>query len=259
MTAAKRRDLLLVLAIAGAVLISLVAVRLFTNPTDPAPGPAALPASSVTAPTAQLEMALQPPIDQGLDTTTAAPPTARPTAPVIAGGVRTVQLTPGVPVTPRPPTAVTAAPALTADLPTALPPPDSTGQPDPVDPAQVSTPWVTALCRWDYQQPDPTTHQTAAQAFGDITMPPGQDPFTVDAAAWPQIVQRRLSSACTDITVAIDPPPADHPGPATARITATQLLAVAGTPVQQLPLSLTRSLTQTATGNWEVGAPVTAN
>lgn len=247
-----RRDLIVVGGCAAFIVGSLLLVRTLTAPagdshTAAAPQPTAIQGSAPTT-TPQLAATTPPP-------TTTSPPanTGR-----IRGPVRTIALNPGVSITPHaaPPGPATAAP--TTGLPTTLP----TAGDLPADPAtaqDTAAAWITALCSYDWQQPDPTTHQHRAEAYGDITMPPGADPFTFDPAGWTQITRTHQSSACTDTTTTVEPAPADHPGTGTVRITTTQLIAVDDTPIQQMTLHLTRAIEQTDSGRWRIGRPVTAN
>lgn len=248
----QRRDLIIAGCCAAFIVGSLLLVRTLTAPTS----------ESLTAAT-QSTITAQEPAQSNLQLATAtATPTVSSSPPpnlgTIRGPIRTIALNPGVSVTPRPVTPAAAQAAPTTGLPASLP----TGGDLPTDPATAkvtAAAWITALCGYDWQQPEPTTHQHRAQAFGDVTMPPGADPFTFDSAGWTQITRTHQSSACTDTTVTVDPAPTDHPGTSTVRITTTQLIAADGTPIQQLPLQLTRTLNQTDTGSWRIGRPVTAN
>lgn len=256
MNPALRRDLIMIGSLVVAIVVSLITVRTVAGSSN-APDPAAVSVITSTTTAAASRIALVPsrPIPA---TSTVATGNPLAPAPPAAGSLRTVQLSAGATVNPRPPTTVTARPAPTTDLPAALPA-APTGQPDPADPAQITAAWLNALCAYDFRQSDPTAHQLRAHAFGDTAMPAQDDPFTFDPTSWTTVTTQRLSSACTDITVDVDPPPIDRPGLSTARITAIQVLAVDDTPMQQLPLLLTRALTQDPTGAWRVGAPVTAN
>ena len=104
------------------------------------------------------------------------------------------------------------------------PPPDS---PDPqvfLEPAAVATAWLSALCWYDYREGrDDDTRRAAA--YGDVQMPPGQDPWALDDRAWAQITSAQTSSACTDITATVETVSHNGTDETTVTLTATQVLS----------------------------------
>jgi hypothetical protein len=171
----------------------------------------------------------------------------------------TLVLSSGVPVDPRLDrtlrTARQAPPPVTGAL---LPPPDS---PDPqvfLDPAAVSVAWLSALCWYDYREGrDDNTRRAAA--YGNVDMPGGRDPWTLDDRAWAQITTAQLSSACTGITATVEELTHNGIGQATVNLTATQVLSVTGAAYQSTPISLTRIVHRDPHGHWEIGRAVIAN
>lgn len=245
-----RRDLIVGGGCVAFIVGSLLLVRTLAAPAGDTT--AARRPTTVQAPVPS--NALQLP-DSTATPTSSSPPvnTGR-----IRGPVRTIALTPGASITPHamPPRPAQAAP--TTGLPPTLP---AAGDPSAgaATAQDTAAAWIAALCSYDWQQPDPTTHQQRAQAYGDTTMPPGSDPFTLDAASWTQITRTHQSSACTDTTTNVDPAPVDHPGASTVHITTSQLIAVDGVPIQRMTLHLTRTLEQADTGRWRIGRPVITN
>ena len=183
---------------------------------------------------------------------------ARPAAPQQPPAA-TLVLSSGAPVDPRldrtPRTARPAPPPVTGAL---LPPPDS---PDPqvfLDPAAVAIAWLSALCWYDYRGArDDNTRRAAA--YGDIDMPPGQDPWTLDDRAWAQITTAQLSSACTGITATVEELSHNGIAETTVNLTATQVLSAAGAAYQSIPITFTRILQRDPDGHWAIGRAVTAN
>ena len=126
------------------------------------------------------------------------------------------------------------------------------------DPAAVAAAWLSALCWYDYREGrDDNTRRAAA--YGDIQMPPGQDPWTFDDRAWAQITAAQTSSACTDITATVETVSRNGTDETTVTLTATQVLSAAGTAYQSVPITLTRILQRDPAGHWGIGRPVTAN
>ena len=126
------------------------------------------------------------------------------------------------------------------------------------DPAAVAAAWLSALCWYDYRAGrDDNTRRAAG--YGDTTMPPGQDPWTLDDRAWAQITATQTSSACTDITATVETLSRNGTDETTVTLTATQVLSAAGTAYQSVPITLTRILQRDPDGHWEIGRPVTAN
>ncbi len=126
------------------------------------------------------------------------------------------------------------------------------------DPAAVAAAWLAALCWYDYRTGrDDNTRRAAA--YGDTTMPRGQDPWTLDQPAWAHITATRTSSACTNITATVDMSSRNGRGEATVTLTATQVLSAAGTAYQSVPIDLTRIVQRDPAGHWRIGRPVTAN
>ena len=254
------RDLAAGAGLAAAVVVSLVIVRVTASQPEPTPtparvttgaaAPAAAPWTTISAPTGTTSAPTVSTADPG----PSSPPTpGQPPA--------TLVLSSGAPVNPRldraPRTARAAppAPVMTAAL---TPPPDS---PDPQvfgDPAAVAAAWLSALCWYDYREGrDDNTRRAAV--YGDIQMPPGQDPWTFDDLAWAQITAAQTSSACIDITAT--PETVSHNGTdeTTVTLTATQVLSAAGTAYETAPIDLTRILQRDPAGHWGIGRPVTAN
>ena len=250
------RDLAAAAGLTAAVVVSLVIVRVTASET-PTPArvttgpaaPAAAPWTTIPAPTGTTSAPT---------VATAAPGSSSPPAP--GQPPATLVLSGGAPVNPRLDRAPrTARPASTPPASVALtPPPDS---PDPqvfAEPAAVAAAWLSALCWYDYRTGrDDNTRRAAV--YGDIQMPPGQDPWAFDDLAWAQITAAQTSSACTDITAT--PETVSHNGTdeTTVTLTATQVLSTAGTAYQSAPITLTRILQPDPTGHWRVGRPVTAN
>jgi len=196
---------------------------------------------------------------------TSSPPTipsmsssARPAVPQQPPAA-TLVLSSGVPVDPRldrtPRTARQAPPPLTGAL---LPPPDS---PDPqvfLDSVAVSIAWISALCWYDYRgSRDDNTRRAAA--YGNVDMPAGQDPWTLDDRAWAQITTAQLSSACTGITATVEELSHNDIAETTVNLTATQVLSAAGAAYQSTPITLTRILQRDPNGHWKIARAVTAN
>ena len=251
---AQRRDLVIAGCCAAFIVGSLLLVRTVTAPTSESLTTAMEITTAQEPPQANLQLATATAASAAATISSSPPPNLG----TIRGPIRTFALNPGVSVTPHPVTPGSAAAAPTTGLPANLP----VGGDLPTDPttAEVTAAsWITALCGYDWQQPEPTTHQRRAQAFGDTTMPFDADPFTFDPAGWAHIKRSHQASACTGTSVTVDPAPPDHPGTSTVRITTIQLIAVDGTPIQQMTLYLTRTLEQTGTGSWRIGRPVTAN
>jgi len=254
------RDLTAAAGLAAAVVVSLVIVRVTASEPEPAPtsarvttvdaAPAAAPWSTISAPTGTTAAPAVSTARQ-VSSSTAAP--RQPSA--------TLVLSSGAPVNPRldraPRTARPASPApvMTAAL---TPPPDS---PDPqvfADPAAVAAAWLSALCWYDYREGrDDNTRRAAV--YGDIQMPPGQDPWTFDDRAWNQITSAQTSSACTGITATVETLSRNGTDETTVTITATQVLSTAGTAYQSVPITLTRILQRDPAGHWGIGRPVTAS
>jgi hypothetical protein len=247
------RDLAAVTGLAVAVVVSLVIVRL----TASAPSASTTPAPTGTAQQLTAQSApirTSPSTDPSTTVSRSAPPVV-PQQPPAA----TLVLSSGVPVDPRldrtPRTARQAPPVVTGAL---LPPPDS---PDPqlfLDPAAVSVAWLSALCWYDYREGrDDNTRRAAA--YGNVDMPAGRDPWTLDDRAWAQITTAQLSSACTGITATVEELSHNDIEQTTVNLTATQLLSAAGAAYQSTPISLTRILHRDPHGHWEIDRAVTAN
>ena len=250
------RDLAVAASLAAAVVVSLVIVRVTASEPAPAPTPArattgaAAPWTTISAPT---------------DTTSApagsttTPSSSSPAAPQQPPA--TLVLSSGAPVNPRldraPRTARAAppAPVMTAAL---TPPPDS---PDPqvfADPTTVAAAWLSALCWYDYRAGrDDNTRRAAV--YGDIQMPPGQDPWTFDDRAWNQITSAQTSSACTGITATVETVSRNGTDETTVTLTGSQVLSAAGKAYQSVPITLTRILQRDPAGHWGIGRSVTAN
>lgn len=254
MTRTLRRDLLSMAGLVAAIIGALLLVHLTSGSDDSAP--------TAATPVDQPTMIIRPDIpDPGSAAPSASAPSSTTTTTDVGridGAIRIVQLTPGITVTPTPPARVTLKAAPTTNLPDAMPT-TSSAVPDLNAPDQVAQDWLTTLCRYDYRQAAADTHQLRAQELGDTSMPTGQDPFSLSAAAWTAVLAGHLSSACVDITVAIDPAPTDHPGPVTARLSATQLLGVDDRPTQLIHLTMTRAMSIDTDGHWRVAGPITAN
>jgi len=251
------RDLAAGAGLAAAVVVSLLIVRVTASEPEPAPtsarvttgAPDAAPWTTISAPTGSTAAPAVSAADPG-SSSTAAP--EQPSA--------TLVLSSGAPVNPRLDRAPrTARPASTAPASVALtPPPDS---PDPqvfADPAAVAAAWLSALCWYDYRTGrDDNTRRAAG--YGDIQMPPGQDPWTFDDRAWAQITAAQTSSACTDITATVETLSRNGTDETTVTLTAAQVLSAAGTAYQSVPIILTRILKRDPAGHWGIGRPVTAN
>ena len=126
------------------------------------------------------------------------------------------------------------------------------------DPAAVAAAWLSALCWYDYRTGrDDNTRRAAG--YGDIQMPPGQDPWTFDDRAWAQITAAQTSSACTGITATPETMSRNGTDETTVTLTATQVLSAAGTAYQSVPITLTRILQRDPAGRWGIGRPVTAS
>jgi len=253
------RDLAAAAGLAAAVVVSLVIVRVTASEPEPTPtlarhataaAPAAAPWTTISAPTGTTAASA---------VSTTVPGSSSPAAP--RQPPATLVLSSGAPVDPRldraPRTARPAppAPVMTAAL---TPPPDI---PDPqvfADPAAVAAAWLSALCWYDYRDGrDDNTRRAAA--YGDIQMPPGQDPWTFDDRAWAQITSAQTTSACTDITATVETLSRNGTDETTVTLTATQVLSAAATAYQSVPIKLTRIMQRDPAGHWEIGRPVTAN
>ena len=120
------------------------------------------------------------------------------------------------------------------------------------DPAAVAAAWLSALCWYDYREGrDDNTRRAAV--YGDIQMPPGQDPWTFDDRAWAQITAAQTSSACTSITATVETLSRNGTDETTVTLTATQVLSTTGTAYQSAPITLTRILQTDPDGLWRVG------
>ena len=254
------RDLAAAAGLAAAVVVSLVIVRATASEPEPTPTPAR-PATGAAAPAAAPLTTIAAP------TGSTAAPAVSTTGPGSSSAAApgqpsaTLVLSSGAPVNPRldraPRTARPAppAPVMTAAL---TPPPDS---PDPQvfgDPAAVAAAWLSALCWYDYREGrDDNTRRAAV--YGDIQMPPGQDPWTFDDRAWAQITSAQTSSACTGITATPETVSRNGTDETTVTLTATQVLSAAGTAYQSVPITLTRILQRDPAGHCGIGRAVTAN
>jgi hypothetical protein len=252
------KDLAAAAGLAAAVVVSLVIVRVTASEPEPTPtlarvttgAPDAAPWTTISVPTGSTAAPA---------VSTAGPGSSSFAAPQQPSA--TLVLSSGAPVNPRldraPRTARPAppAPVMTVAL---TPPPDS---PDPrvfADPAAVAAAWLSALCWYDYREGrDDNTRRAAV--YGDIQMPPGQDPWTFDDRAWAQITAAQTSSACTDITATVETLSRNGTDETTVTLTATQVLSAAGIPYQSVPITLTRILKRDPAGHWGIGRPVTAN
>ena len=256
------RDLAAAAGLAAAVVVSLVIVRVTASEPEPTPTPARHATDAGAA---------EPAAAPG---TTLSAPTVTTTAPAVSAAVpgsssaaapgqpsATLVLSSGAPVNPRldraPRTARPAppAPVMTVALtpPPAIPDPQVFG-----DPAAVAAAWLSALCWYDYREGrDDNTRRAAV--YGDIQMPPGQDPWTFDDRAWAQITSAQTSSACTGITATVETLARNGTDDTTVTITATQVLSAAGTAYQSVPITLTRILQRDPAGHWGIGRPVTAS
>ncbi len=250
------RDVMATAGLAAAVLVSLMIVRGTASEPAPAPSPtttvAALPSwptLTASAPTPTSPVVSPPAASSG---STAQPAPRRPLA--------TLVLSSGAPVNPRlDRTPRTARPASTASLTVALTaPPDNANPQVYRDPAAVAEAWLAALCWYDYRTVRDDNIRRAA-AYGDIGMPPGQDPWTFQARAWAQITATRTSSACTNITATVETSSPNSIGQTMVTLTATQVLSAAGTSYQSVPIDLTRIVERDPAGHWGIGRPVTAN
>ena len=254
------RDTAVTAGLTAAVLVSLVIVRGTASEPAPTPLPRLTEAAAPTLP-AELPVttATRPPPAGGTATTGSTPATAASAPPPVA----TLVLSSGAPVHPRPGPAPSARPASTApvtDAPTA-PPAKVTPQVFQ-DPAEVAAAWLAAMCWYDYRTGrDDNTRRAAA--YGDTAMPPGQDPWTFDEAAWAQITQTRTTSGCADITSSVDIASGSADGQTddqeAVTLTATQVLSTAGAAYQSVRIELTRMLKRDPAGHWRIGPPVTAN
>src|SRR5664279_4798152 len=171
------RDLAAAAGLAAAVVVSLVIVRVTASQPEATPTPARV---TTGAPDAAPWTTLSAPTG-----TTAAPAvsTAGPASSSPAATQQppaTLVLSSGAPVNPRLDRAPrTARPAPTAPVMTAAltPPPDSLDPQVFADPAAVAAAWLSALCWYDHRAGrDDNTRRAAA--YGNITMPPGHDPWT---------------------------------------------------------------------------------
>jgi len=253
------RDLAVAAGLAATVVVSLVIVRVTASEPEPAPTPAR-PATGFAAPAAAPWTTLSAPTGATAApaVSAAAPGSSSAAAPRQPSA--TLVLSSGAPVNPRLDRAPwTARPAPTPPASVALtPPPDS---PDPqvfADPAAVAATWLSALCWYDYRAGrDDNTRRAAV--YGDIQMPPGQDPWTFDDRAWAQITAAQTSSACTDITATVETVSHNGTDETTVTLTATQVLSAAGTAYQSVSITLSRILQRDPAGHWGIGRPVTAN
>ena len=252
------RDLAAAAGLAAAVVVSLVIVRVTASEPEPAPtsarvttgAPDAAPWTTLSAPTGTTAAPAVSAAGPGSSSSAAS---RQPPA--------TLVLSSGAPVNPRldraPRTARPApsAPVMTVAL---TPPPDI---PDPqvfADPAAVAAAWLSALCWYDYREGrDDNTRRAAV--YGDIQMPPGQDPWTFDDRAWAQLTAAQTSSACTGITATPETLSRNGTDETTVTLTATQVLSAAGTAYQSVPITLTRILQRDPAGHWGIGRPVTAS
>ena len=262
----RTRDLSIIGGLAAVLLVSLMLVRLTTADPAPSNSSAADPApsnSSVIEDTFSAAATDPPALDSPrppAPSTVTSTPTSSPDTRRATGGPRaTLVLSSGVPVVPHPVRAPqTYRPAPTT-MPAALPtpPPD----PDPAvfsDPARLGTAWLSALCWYDYRaERDENTRR--AGVFGDIGMPPGQNPWTLDNQAWARVTAAHLGSGCTDIAATIAQTSHDTAEVVTVTLTATQVLTVDGNPYQAVPIALTRTLQQDSDGRWLIGSQVSAN
>lgn len=249
------RDLRVAAGLAAAVVVSLVVVRV--TAAEPVPTAARITTANA-APLATFLTPVRtpspsPPAVSETGSSSASPVGTQPPPPAA-----TLVLSSGAPVDPRlDRTTRTAQPASIPPVTVALlPPPDSPTPQVFGDPAAVAVAWLTALCWYDYREGrDDNTRRAAA--YGDIRMPPGQDPWTLDDRAWAQITAAQLSSACTDITVET----VSHNGTdeTMVNLRATQVLSAAGTAYQSTPISVTRILQRDPDGHWRIGRAVTAN
>jgi len=254
------RDLAAVAGLAAAVAVSLLIVRVTASEPEPTPAsarvttgdaaPAAAPWTTISAPTGTTSAPA---------VSTAGPSPSGPAAPQQPPA--TLVLSSGAPVNPRLDRAPrTARPASTPPVMTVAltPPPDS---PDPqvfLEPAAVATAWLSALCWYDYREGrDDDTRRAAA--YGDVQMPPGQDPWTLDDRAWAQITAAQTSSACTDITATVETVSHNGTDETTVTLTATQVLSTAGTAYQSVPITVARIVQRDPTGRWGIGRAVRAN
>ena len=246
------RDLAAAAGLAAAVVVSLVIVRVTASGPEPTPTPArvttgpAAPWTTIPAPTGTTSAPTVSTADPGSSS-----PPAPPATLVLSGGAPVNPRLDRAPRTARPASTPPASVALT-------PPPDS---PDPqvfADPAAVAAAWLSALCWYDYREGrDDNTRRAAV--YGDIQMPPGQDPWTFDDRAWAQITAAQTSSACTDITATVETVSHNGTDETTVTLTATQVLSAAGSAYQSVPITLTRILQRDPAGHWGIGRPVTAN
>lgn len=251
------RDLTAVAGLAAAVVASLVIVRLTASePVASSPGPTRITTGN------EAQLPTLAPIRTPSPTSPAASTVSGSSA---SPGVlqqppaATLVLSSGVPVNPRldrtPRTARQAPAPVTGAL---LPPPD---RPDPqafLDPVGVSVAWISALCWYDYRgSRDDNTRRAAP--YGNIDMPPGQDPWTLDDRAWAQISTAQLSSACTGITATVEEVSHNGIDETMVNLTATQVLSAAGAAYQTTPITLTRILHRDPDGHWGIGRAVTAN
>jgi len=254
------RDLAAAAGLAAAVVVSLVIVRVTASQPEPTPTPARV-TTGAGAPDAAPWTTISAP------TGTTAAPAVSTTGPGSASSAAPAQppatlvLSSGAPVNPRldraPRTARAAppAPVMTAAL---TPPPDISDPQVFGDPAPVAAAWLSALCWYDYREGrDDNTRR--ATAYGDIQMPPGEDPWTFDDRAWAQITSAQTSSACTDITATVETLSRNGTDETTVTLTGSQVLSAAGKAYQSVPITLTRILQGDPTGHWGIGRSVTAN
>jgi len=242
------RDLIIAGAIAAAILVSLVIARLLT--TDPA---------SAAAPVADVPTARPSSTRNGSAVTTTRASSVGPAPTAVHPGASVVPSS-GIQIVPRPerlPQSYRPAPTT---LP-ATPPQPPPATPDPAvytAPAALGASWLAAMCWYDYRtEPGENTHLAAA--YGDTSMPTGQDPWALDDQAWARITAGHQGSGCTNITAT--PAHTQHDGvdQDTVTLTATQVLTVDGAAYQAVPISLTRTLHHGPDGHWLIGPAVTAN
>ena len=252
------RDLTAAAGLAAAVVVSLVIVRVTASEPEPAPTPArvttgapdAAPWTTISAPTGSTAA---PAVSTTVPGSSSSAAPRQPSATlVLSSGA---QVNPRLDSAPRTARPAPPAPVMTVAL---TPPPDI---PDPqvfADPAAVAAAWLSALCWYDYRAGrDDNTRRAAV--YGDIQMPPGQDPWTFDDRAWNQITSAQTSSACTGITATVETLSRNGTDETTVTITATQVLSTAGTAYQSVPITLTRILQRDPAGHWGIGRPVTAS
>ena len=252
------RDLMVVAGLAAAVVVSLVVVRVTAE--EPVPTPARITtANAAPLPTFSAPVRTpSPPSPRSVSKTGSS--SVAPVDTQQPPSAATLVLSSGAPVDPRldrtPRTAQPASnPPVTVAL---LPPPDSPTPHVFGDPAAVAVAWLSALCWYDYREGrDDNTRRAAV--YGDIRMPPGQDPWTLDDRAWAQITAAQLSSACTGITAAVETVSHNGTDETMVNLRAAQVLSAAGAAYQSTPISVTRILQRDPDGHWGIGRAVTAN